>query len=36
MMKAYENTINDAFRKPNSNEISTEINKLIQSLTNEK
>jgi hypothetical protein len=36
MMKVYGNTMDDMFRKQHSNDISNEINRMIQSLTNEK
>jgi hypothetical protein len=35
-MKAYGNAMDDMFRKQHSNEISNEINRMIQSFTNEK
>jgi hypothetical protein len=36
MVKAYGMTMNDMLRKQQSNEINNEINRMIQSLTNEK
>jgi hypothetical protein len=36
MVEAYENTMDDMFQRQPANDISNEINQMIQSFTNQK